>query len=95
MSTLNEESIRRELDLTEAEEALIAGAETGMTAQINKTRIYADIYLAKNLRAAIDELIKSNERLSTSNDRYARAMNWLTLGLLAVAVVQAIVAVLL
>jgi hypothetical protein len=93
VSTLNEEPIRNELDLTEGESALIAGAETGVTAQINKTRVYADIYITKNLRSAINDLIKSNERLSNSNDRYARAMNWLTLGLLLVAVLQVTVAV--
>ena len=88
----NEDPIRKELDLTEGENALIAGAETGVTSQINKTRIYADIYITKNLRSAIDELIKSNERLSTSNDKYAKAMNWLTFGILAVAVVQVLTA---
>jgi len=94
MSTFNEGPIRKELDLTEGEVALVAGAETGITAQINKTRVYADIYITKNLRSAVDDLIKSNERLSASNDRYARAMNWLTFGLLAVAVLQTIAAIL-
>ena len=88
MTALNEEPVRKELDLTEGEKALITGAETGVTAQINKTRIYADIYTTKHLRAAIDQLIESNEKLSASNDRYARAMNWLTLGLLVVAILQ-------
>ena len=88
MGTFNEDPIHKELNLTEGEEALLAGAETGSTAQINKTRIYATIYSAKRLRAAIDDLITSNEKLSTSNDRYAKAMNWLTFGLLLVAIIQ-------
>lgn len=35
--------------------------------------------------------VESNEKLSKSNDRNARAMNWLTGGLLFVGVVQIIV----
>ena len=88
MGTLNEEPIREMLGLTDAEEALIAGAETQVTAQINKTRVYADIYITRNLRSAIHELVKSNERLSASNDKYAKAMNWLTFGLLLTAILQ-------
>jgi hypothetical protein len=87
---LREENIREELSLTQGEEDLIAGSETGVTSTINKTRIISDIYITKNLRSAINDLIKSNERLSDSNDRYSRAMNWLTFGILLVALVQLI-----
>ena len=86
----NEEKIREELNLTKGEEDLIAASETGTTSQINKTRIFADIYITKNLHNVINSLIESNEYLSRSNDRYARAMNWLTGGLLIVAILQLI-----
>ena len=86
----NEEKIREELNLTKGEEDLIAASETGITSQINKTRIFADIYITKNLDNVINSLIESNENLSRSNDRYARAMNWLTGGLLIVAILQLI-----
>jgi hypothetical protein len=85
---LIETNIQEELDLTTGEKDLLRGAETGNTSQINKTRIYANIYLTKKLHAIIDDLIQSNERLSESNDRYAKAMNWLTFGLLLVAALQ-------
>lgn len=86
----NEEHLREELNLTKGEEDLIAGSETGTTSQINKTRIYADIYITKNLRNVINSLIESNKKLSKSNDRYSKAMNWLTGGLLLVAILQLI-----
>jgi len=90
MGTFHEEPLLAEINLTEGEEALITGAETGTTSQINKTRIWSEIYVAKKVETAIDKLIKSNEKLSESNDRYARAMNYLTGGLLLVAAIQII-----
>ena len=95
MGTFNEEPLRKDLELTDAEEALVAGAETGTTAQANKVRTYADLYVTKKLQGAIDRLIQSNEKLSLSNDRYARAMNWLTGGLLLVAFLQVLLQVIL
>ncbi len=41
-------NIRKELNLTEGESDLTAGAKTGTTSPINKTRIFADIYVVKN-----------------------------------------------
>ncbi len=91
MSTFNEESLRAELDLTKGEEDLIAAAETGTTSQINKTRIWSTVYSVKHIKDAVADLISSNEDLSRSNDRHARSMNFLTGGLLVVAVIQIIV----
>ena len=42
----------------------------------------------KKVEASVDKMVASNERLSSSNDRYARAMNILTGGLLFLALVQ-------
>ena len=88
--TLNEDPIIRELDLSEGEKALLAGAETGTTSQINKTRVYADIYVTKGMRRAVKDLIDSNLVLSQSNERHARALNWLTAGLLFLGIVQVV-----
>jgi hypothetical protein len=90
MGTFNEEPLLAEIDLTEGQKALIVGAETGTSPQINKVRIWSEIYVTKKLETAIDKLIQSNEKLSESNDRYARAMNYLTGGLLLVAIIQVI-----
>jgi hypothetical protein len=90
MGTFNEEPLLAEFDLTEGEKALTVGAETGTSPQINKVRIWSEIYVTKKLETAIDKLIQSNEKLSESNDRYARAMNYLTGGLLLVAIIQVI-----
>jgi hypothetical protein len=91
MGAIKEGPIREELKLTEAEEAIITGASTATTAQANKARAFADIYVTKKITAAIDNLIQSNVTLSQSNDRYARAMNILTAGLLIAALVQMVV----
>jgi len=93
MGTFNEDPLREELELTRGEQALVAGSETSTTSQINKTRTYSDIYITKRISEAIDKLIESNERLSKSNDRYARAMNYLTGGLLLVTLIQVILQV--
>ena len=92
MSTLNEQVIRDGLDLTDLESAIAAGAETSAISQSNKVRVYTDIYVTKKLQCAVDKLTESNETLSKSNDKRATAMNWLTLGLLVVAVLQLVVA---
>ena len=38
-----------------------------------------------------DKIIESNKTLSTSNEKYAKAMKWLTCGLVAVGVLQVII----
>ena len=93
MGTFNEENLRRELELSKGEDDLIAAAETAITTQINKTRIWSSIYSVKHMEKAVAKLIASNEALSRSNDRYARAMNRLTAGLLLVAVIQVVLIV--
>jgi len=90
MGTFNEEPLRNELHLTEGEKALVAASETGGSPQANKTRIYSSIYSVKHMEKAVARLIASNEALSRSNDRYARAMNILTAGVLLVAVIQVV-----
>ena len=91
MGTFNEENIRSELPLTKGEDDLIAGAETpGGTSQANKTRMFSVIYSVKHMEDAVAKLIASNEALSQSNDRYARAMKWLTVGLLLMAAFQVV-----
>ena len=43
------------------------------------------------IHSAVDKLITSNTKLSESNDRYAKAMKWLTGGLVIVGIAQVIV----
>jgi hypothetical protein len=94
MSTFHEDNLREELKLSKGESDLIDAAETGNTSQINKTRIYADIYITKNVREAINQLIRSNEALERSNDTHSRAMNWLTGALIFFAALQVVVEIL-
>ena len=90
MGTFNEEHLRAEIDLSKGEEDLIAGSETTNPSQINKTRIWSQIHTVKKIEASVENMVASNERLSNSNDRYARAMNILTGGLLFLALVQVV-----
>ena len=53
--------------------------------------VYTNIYLVKGIAEQVDKRIASNEKMEESNDRYANAMNLLTVGLLIVAVVQVVV----
>ncbi len=50
------------------------------------TAIYT---LEKAINASAKEMINSNERLSQSNEKYSKAMKWLTAALFAAALVQA------
>ncbi len=47
---------------------------------------------AITLDRAMNKLIDSNEKLAKSNERQARAMKWLTGGLILVGIVQAVIA---
>lgn len=47
--------------------------------------------LKANLHSVVDKIISSNERLAKSNERYSRALCWLTGGLVLVGLLQVIV----
>ncbi len=83
MGTFNEEPLRERFELDEAETALLAGAETGTTAQISKTQAWSTVYSAKILGETIDTMRQSNEQIATSNEKYAKALNRATWALVA------------
>jgi len=49
--------------------------------------------LRETIRTNSDKMIASNERLSDSNESYAKWMKWLTIGLVLVGATQVIVSV--
>ncbi len=75
MGTFNESHLHERFSLDDAESDLVAGAETGTTAQISKVRAWTTIYSAKTLRESINVLIQSNEVIAASNEMYAQALN--------------------
>lgn len=76
------------LDLSNAEDAFIRESRTATTSDMNQSQAVAAVYVVKNLDRMVKTLVDSNERLSTSNERYARGLNWLTSALVFVGLVQ-------
>lgn len=91
--TVNVDEIKKGLEelghLTDLEDYLIAGAETRDTAQANVARTLTDLYLARQLRTAVNNLIQSNERLAEASDRQANWILGLTIALALFAAVEA------
>lgn len=79
LTGISEKDLRDEIGLTRGEEWLHAASETGIPSDINKTQVLASIYTVKKTEA--------------SNNKYSKAMNRLTRGLLVVATVQLIVTI--
>jgi len=84
--------IIKSLDLTDEEEAFIKDACTAITADMNQSKIISEIYFIKKLEKVADKMIESNEKLSKSNERYAKRILWLTRVLVFVGIIQIIVA---
>jgi len=62
------------------------------TDKISKTMSDEVSALNNGIAQQVENLIHSNERLSRSNEQYAKWMKWLTIGLVATSVAQVIVA---
>lgn len=65
----------------------LAGAIKGLHQQIPITISE----LRQTISSNTDKVIESNERLSKSNEDYAKWMKWLTFGLVAVGILQIII----
>jgi len=59
-------------------------------ANIYASQTLADFVLSKNLRAMTDDIIDSSAKLSLSNIKYAKALSWLTGGLVFIGILQII-----
>ena len=84
--------IIKNLDLTDEEEAFVKDSCTATTADMNQSKIISEIYFIKKLEKVADKMIESNEKLSKSNERYAKRILWLTRVLVFVGIIQIIVA---
>ena len=79
--------------LTDQQKRLVEEAKSNTNVTLNYYRLIGDFYLANALEKQIDRAIASNEQLARSNEKYSKAANRLTVGLLAVAALQVIVQV--
>ena len=78
-------------NFNEAECELTAAAYTNNENTRAEATVTAQIYVARRLREVTDDLISSNENLARSTDRSAKALNFLTLGLVLVGILQAVI----
>jgi len=79
-----------ELGISKTERDLVERSHTDMTAEINQTRVIADVYFAKKLEKAANDTIVSNERLAKANEKYAQGLLWLTGGLVVVGILNVV-----
>lgn len=75
---------------TEEEKRLVRLSRVSLDSQINRSRTISEIYFARRLEESVNRMVASNEKLAASNDRFSRAANWLTVGLLVLAFLQLI-----
>ena len=80
----------KEFNLNAAEKQLIDFSKTPITADISQIKIVSDLYNLKKAEKLVSNLIKSNEKLSASNNKYSLALNILTGVLVLVGIIQLI-----
>lgn len=77
-----------QFNLSEQEKTFLSESKTGITSDMNQSKIISDIYFIKNLEILVNKTIASNEKLAESNARYSKGMLWLTGALVFVGLVQ-------
>ncbi|MEJ2493879.1 MAG: hypothetical protein P8Y79_06090 [Ignavibacteriaceae bacterium] len=85
------EELFKAFNLTSAEEQLISFSKTPSTEDISQAKVVAELYNIKKTERFVSELIRSNENLSKSNNRYALSLNLLTGALVLVGVIQILI----
>ncbi len=78
---------------SDAEQGLLNTLPGHKDPTLEQDQVYSDFYLAKLSEKVSRDLIDSNERLSKSSSKQAKALNWLTGGIVSVGVVQIILIV--
>ena len=89
-STVN--NLMETIGFTDVEKKFIVQSSTAVTKEMNQSRVLSEFYFVKNLEKISDEMIQSNEKLSRSNNTYAKGMLYLTGGIVFVGIVQIIIA---
>ena len=82
------QKIFKENNFTETEQEFVKSAcDTGYTAQLNQTRIIAELILSKRISESAEKLITSNETLASSNKKYSSRLLFLTWVLVAIGLI--------
>ena len=87
------EHLEEQFDLTGHERNFIQDSKTVEPDKINQSRIISELYLSLTINSSVDKIIASNKSLSISNDKHSRWMKYLTVALVAVAIVQLVIRV--
>lgn len=82
--------IYEEFKFSENEKEFMKESAKNYTSEISQNRIISEFILGKKIEKSVDKIISCNESLAKSNEKYARAMIWLTVGLVSVGVMQII-----
>ncbi|MEX0931851.1 MAG: hypothetical protein WDZ88_03830 [Candidatus Paceibacterota bacterium] len=80
--------ITEQYNFSENEKKIMSDSGTANTAAMNQSRIVSEFILAKKIDIATDRMIESNKKLSESNEKYSKAMLYLTGALVFVGIVQ-------
>ncbi len=87
------EKIKEEMGFTPSEKRLVQRSSSRDRRIINQTRVLSELYLAKQISACAEKVIKSNERLGESVEKYTGVMVWLTRALVFVGLCHIIAAI--
>lgn len=80
--------ITTQYNFSEEEKKIMNDSGTANTAAMNQSRIVSEFILGKKIETAADSIIKSNEKLIVSNEKYSKGMLYLTGALVFVGIVN-------
>jgi len=83
--------IFEENQFSEAEKNFMLKSETAITHDMNQSCIVSEFVLGKRIEKAAKEMIDSNEKLASSNEKYSKRMSRLTIAIVFVGVVGIII----
>ncbi len=82
------------MGLNDDEKYFIKASNTHDTGLSNQTRVISEVYFSKRLEKTAARIIESNKKTADAQNKYAGALNLLTLGLVIFAAIQIVLIVL-
>jgi hypothetical protein len=89
----NLNQLMADLKFSDLQKRLVVSSKVALPHQINRSRIIAEIYFTNRIEEFTNHIIESNAKLAASNDRFSKAANWLTAGLVILALLQLVIEV--
>jgi hypothetical protein len=85
---MNLDNIFSKYSFDDTDKSFIKQAQTATTADMNLSRVVAEIILSKRIEKTTDDIIESNEKLTDSNKKYMIGTLILTSALVFVGLIQ-------